>query len=258
MSARRWDYYKLSFLGLTAFSAVIFLLHPTTAYGQDKWWQKGEALLKGAAESKTVGSLSIVDIAGGLKDALRVGTENVVGQLGKDDGFNADSNIHIPLPDTLGKVKSILGKVGMSGMLDDLELKLNRAAEAATPQAKSVFWNAIAQMTLDDAKAIYSGPQDAATKYFQEKMTPALAEAMRPIVQNSLSQVGAVQSYNNVMSKYKSIPLVPDVSANISDYVVKKGMDGIFYYLAKEEAAIRANPAKQTTDLLKKVFGGRK
>jgi len=139
--------------------------------------------------------------------------------------------------------------------VDDLELKLNRAAEAATPKAKELFLQSITEMTFDDIKGVYEGPEDSATKYFQEKMSPELSKEMRPIVENNLSKVGAIQAFDNVMGKYRTLPFVPDVKANLTDHVVQKGMDGIFYYIAKEEAAIRKNPVKQTTELLKKVFG---
>jgi hypothetical protein len=142
----------------------------------------------------------------------------------------------------------------MSAMLDDLEVRLNRAAEVATPKARDLFLQAIADMTLEDAKAIYSGPDDAATRYFQGKMSPPLAEEMSPIVQASLAQVGAVKAYDDVMGRYQALPFVPDAKADLSTYVVEKGMDGIFFYLAQQEAAIRQDPAKRTTELLRKVF----
>ena len=110
-------------------------------------------------------------------------------------------------------------------------------------------------MTLEDVREIYEGPDDAATQYFKGKMTKPLTKRMKPIVDKSLSEVGAVQSYDTMMSRYKAIPLVPDVKANLTNYVVRKGLDGIFYYVAEEEAAIRNNPAARTTELLKKVFG---
>jgi len=135
-------------------------------------------------------------------------------------------------------------------------LKLNRAAETAVPKAKDLFRRAISDMTFDDAQAIYNGAEDAATRYFRDKMSPSLAREMRPIVKNSLSQVGAVQAYEGIMKKYRSIPLMPEVKANLNDYVVEKGMDGIFHYMAREEAAIRRDPTKRTTELLRKVFGG--
>ena len=104
---------------------------------------------------------------------------------------------------------------------------------------------------------IYNGPPDAATRYFQERMSAPLAEEMRPLVAESLAEVGAVQSYDAVMSRYQSLPLVPDVKADLTGHVVDKGMEGIFHYLAREEAAIRQNPAKRTTELLQQVFGAR-
>ena len=103
-------------------------------------------------------------------------------------------------------------------------------------------------------KKIYNGPKDSATKYFQKTMTPALSKEMSPIVDKSLSEVGAIKSYDSVMEKYKTLPFVPDVKADLTGYVVQKGMDGIFHYIAQEEAAIRENPVRQTTALLKKVF----
>lgn len=220
------------------------------------WLDQGTKLLgslpKGATNQK---ELSIGDMSGAFKEALQIGSERVVGQLGKSDGFNADPAIHIPLPSQLDTVKTVLSKAGMSGSLDDLELKMNRAAEVATPKAKKLFLQAISEMTFSDVKSIYSGPEDSATKYFQEKLTPSLSKDMSPIVDSSLSQVGAVQAYDGVISKYKAMPFVPDAKANLTQYVTDKGIAGIFYYLAKEEAAIRQNPARQTTDLLKRVFG---
>jgi hypothetical protein len=178
----------------------------------------------------------------------------VVNQLGATDGFNKDSNIHIPLPASLGKVKSMLSAVGMSYLFEDLELKLNRAAEVATPKAKQLFLNAISGMTLQDVQGIYNGPDDAATQYFKGAMSQELTQEMKPVVEDSMLKVGAVAAYDNMIKEYKTLPFVPDVKGNLTEYVVEKGMDGIFYYMAKEEAAIRENPVKRTTELLQKVF----
>jgi len=178
-----------------------------------------------------------------------------VAQLGQTDGFNADSAIRIPLPEQLGSVKSALSKIGLSQSLDDLELKLNRAAENASPKAKALFWDAITAMTFEDIQAIYNGPEDSATQYFKDKTTPALTQEMQPIVTDSLAQVGAIQSYDRAMGQYQALPFVPDVKADLTAYVIEKSLDGIFYYVAKEEAAIRQDPIRQTSDLLKRVFG---
>jgi len=220
------------------------------------WFQKGKDLFGSVSGSDTGSSQLSNDVIGdGLKEALRVGTDTVVKQLGKSDGFNADPNIHIPLPDNLKTVNSMLHKAGMGSMMDDLELRLNRAAELATPKTKELFVNAISEMTLEDVQTIYDGSDDAATQYFKGKMTQPLTKAMRPIVDSSLAEVGAIKTYDNVMGQYRAIPFVPDVKANLTNYVLEKGMDGIFYYIAREEAAIRKDPAKRTTELLQRVFG---
>ena len=228
-----------------------------TAGAEANWWQKGVDLFKDFGGNGQQTELTLNEIGAALKDALRVGTETVTNQLGQLNGFNLDPAVHIPLPEKLQTVKSVLDKIGMSNLADDLEMKLNRAAEKATPRAKELFFQAITDMTIDDVKGIYNGPEDSATRYLREKMSPALAQEMRPIVADSLSQVGAVQAYDTLVGQYRTLPFVPDVKANLTEYVVKKGMDGIFYYLAIEEADIRKDPAKRTTELLRRVFGNK-
>ncbi len=236
---------------------VVLLLSLVTSV-QGDWWQKGRELLQNIAPATgTSSSLSSQQVAAGLKEALRVGSETVVGQLGTLDGFNADPEVRIPLPPSLDRVRTALGRVGMSGMLDDLEVKLNRAAERATPKARQLFMQSIEAMTIEDAMGIYQGPPDAATRYFQGRMSTPLAEEMRPLVTESLAEVGAIQSYDALMSRYRNLPLVPDVKADLTEHVVDQGMEGIFHYLAREEAAIRQNPAKRTTELLRQVFGAK-
>ena len=241
-------------IGLMLF---VFLFSLSQVNAEGKWWEKGINIFKTLDENQKSKEPGTGEIGEAFKEALRIGSENVVTKLGKVDGFNADPAVHIPLPNELNTVKTMLAKVGMSRIVDDLELKLNRAAEAATPKAKELFLQSITEMTFDDIKGIYEGSEDSASRYFQEKMSPSLSKEMHPIVENSLSKVGAIQAFDNVMGEYQALPFVPDVKANLTDYVVQKGMDGIFYYLAKEEAAIRKDPAKQTTELLKKVFGAK-
>lgn len=230
------------------------LLIPAAAAGQSNFLKQGEDLLKGLGGGESAGSLSTGEIAAGLREALRVGSERVVGQVGRADGYNADKDIHIPLPKTLQKVQSALEMVGMSQMADDLELKLNRGAERAAPEAKEVFFQSISEMTMDDVERIYNGRKDEATRYFRDKMTPDLTERFTPIIDDSLSDVGAIKSYDTMMARYKDLPLVPDVKSDITAYTVEKALEGLFFYLAKEEAKIRENPAARTTELLQKVF----
>ena len=164
---------KLTLSGALVLSAAFLLAQPAVA--QMDWMKKGQDMLGGfgksdskdsGSSSGSVGGLSLGDMGAGLKDALKVGTETVVGNLGKSDGFNGDPAIRIPLPGSLQTVKTTLDRLGMGSMLNDLETKLNRAAEVATPKAKELFVNAISEMTMDDVKKIFNGPKDSATKYF--------------------------------------------------------------------------------------------
>ena len=109
-------------------------------------------------------------------------------------------------------------------------------------------------MSFDDAKSILNGADDAATQYFKKTTSGDLTEAFTPVVEDTLQEIGAVKAYEQMVEKYKSMPLVPDLKGNLTDYAVEEALNGIFYYLAKEEKAIRENPAKQTTELLKKLF----
>lgn len=221
--------------------------------------ERGRDMLKGLGGSSSgssggAASLSTGEIASGLKEALRVGADRVVGTLGRSDGFNASPDVHIPLPESLRKVQSMLSRVGMGAMGKDLELRLNRAAEAAVPKAQKLFGDAITSMSIDDARKILNGPKDSATQYFRSKMSSPLATEMKPIVNSQLSSVGAVASYDRMIGQYKTLPFVPDVKADLTDHVLDKAIGGVFLYLGREEAAIRENPAKRTTELLKKVF----
>lgn len=201
------------------------------------------------------GLLSTADITAGLKEALTKGSGAVVGQLGATDGFAGDSAIRIPLPKTLVKARDFAAKVGLEKSFDDLELRLNRAAELATPKAKQLFVGAIRDMSVQDAKGILQGPDDAATTYFRGKTGSSIESAMRPLVDDALGQVGAVNAFNSLLKQYRAIPLAPKVEADLTGHVVDKGSDGIFYYLAEEEKAIRTNPVKRTSELLQRVFG---
>jgi len=229
---------------------------PLAARAQSGWFGKGKELLGTMGGGSGPGAgLSDIEIGKGLREALRVGSGNVVDTLGREGGFYGVEDVHIPLPGVLGRVQQALELAGKSGLTDDLELRMNRAAEASVPQAKSAFFDAIDAMTIDDARKILSGPNDSATRYFEGKMTPQLTEDFTPIVNEELAASGAAKAYDNAMGEYATLPLVPDVKADLSSYVVEKALDGVFLYLAREEAAIRENPAARTTALLQKVFG---
>ncbi len=195
------------------------------------------------------------EIGAGLREALKVGTGRVVNQVGTLDGYYADPAIRIPLPGELDTVHDVLTRIGFNSLTADLELKLNRAAERAAPEARDVFWQAITEMTLSDVRTIWKGPDDAATRYFRGKMTGPLTERFTPIVLDSMGDVGAIRAFDRMMARYEAVPFVPDIKADLTRYTVEKSLDGLFHYVAREEAAIRRDPAKRTTQLLQRVFG---
>lgn len=244
-------------ISVAAGALVFAFLCAASALAGNSLLDQGASLmntLNKSGNSDSSGSLTNSEIISGLKEALETGAGTVIGQLGAENGFNSDSSIHIPLPSYLSKAQFLMDKAGLGSYTDDLELKLNRAAEAATPKAKALFINAISQMSFDDAKSILNGADDAATQYFKKKTSGDLTKAFTPVVEKTLEEIGVVKSYDRMMAQYKSMPLVPDVKGNLTNYAVEEALNGIFYYLAKEEKAIRENPAKQTTALLKKLF----
>ncbi len=239
---------------------------PSAALAQSSLLNEGRSLLGGSGGSSggassggaTGANMSQSQIGAGLKQALQVAAQKVTAQLGQTNGYNGDPAIRIPLPGPLQKIENSLKDVGASGMLDDLQTKMNRAAEQAAPKALNIFTTAASNMSINDAKSILTGPQDAATQYFKKTTSASLTTSFRPIVNNALSSVGAVQALNGVQSKAASLPFGAGKEASgfsLTDFTVGKALDGLFHYMAVEEAAIRTNPAARTTELLKQVFG---
>lgn len=147
--------------------------------------------------------------------------------------------------------------VGAGFMLDDLRLKMNRAAEQAAPRALDIFVDAATRMSFEDARGILAGPQDSATQYSKRTTSEPLTRSFRPIVNSALAGVGAVMAMNMLQTRARAIPFVGQQVANfdLADFTVGKALDGLFYYLGVEESAIRTNPVARTTDLLRRVFG---
>lgn len=240
---------------------------PMAVRAQGSFLDQGKGLLNGigtqgsggsgAAIGSKGGSLSEGEIGGGLKEALRVASQKVTGNLGKTDAYFKDPAIQIPLPGILQQIAGPLRSMGASGLLDDLHLKMNRAAEQAAPKALNIFTDAVSKMSVTDARGILSGPNDAATQYFRRTTSTSLTSAFKPIVDNSLSSVGAISTFNSVKTQSASLPLIGGEvkSFDLTEFTVEKALDGLFHYMAVEENSIRTNPAARTTDVLKKVFG---
>ncbi|MFK7913553.1 MAG: DUF4197 domain-containing protein [Pseudomonadales bacterium] len=200
-------------------------------------------------------TLSSDTIAAGLKEALTVGTGRVVDNLGARGGFGESKAFRIPLPESLQKARSVASKVGMAGYFDELEDKMNLAAEAATPKARSLFVGAISQLTFTDVMDIYQGGDNAATEYLRGKTAEPLKREMRPLIDSSLAEVGAVSSFNKLVARYNALPMVKDVDADLSGHVLQYANGAIFTELASQESQIRKNPRQRTTALLQQVFG---
>jgi hypothetical protein len=196
-----------------------------------------------SATSTTTGgvsSLSNTEASGGLKEALTQGVGKAV---------------KIPLPKSLKKIEKGMKLMGMGKQSDELVLKMNRAAEAAVPEAKALLVDSVKQMTLADAKAILTGPNDAATQYFKRTTSKQMGEKFLPIVTKATENVQLADSYNKYAEMGSKFGVVKKEDANINQYVTNKALDGLYLMIAKEEAAIRANPLGQASSLLKKVFG---
>ena len=198
--------------------------------------------------------LSDEKIGSGLKEALKIGTENAVGLTGKTDGYFLNQAIKILMPEKLRTVEKGLRAVGYGSQVDEFVLSMNRSAEQAAPAAKDIFWNAIGEMTFEDVRKIWSGNETAATDYFKGKTTDRLTGAFRPAVDKAMNEVGVTRQYKELVGKYESIPFVKKETFDIDGYVVTKALDGLFHVVGEEERKIRTNPQAQVTDLLKEVF----
>ncbi len=194
-------------------------------------------------------------VASGLKEALKVGTGKTVDLTGRVDGYFANEAIKILMPDKLQKLDKGLRIAGFGPQLDEFVLSMNRAAEKAAPFARDIFWDAIKEMTFEDARKILRGGDTSATDFFKEKTSGRLAEAFRPVVEKSMDEVGVTRQYKELVGRFETIPFMRSESLDINEYVVGKALDGLFHVLGEQEREIRTNPAARVTDLLKKVFG---
>jgi hypothetical protein len=199
--------------------------------------------------------LSDSKIASGLKEALQIGADDAVKLTGRTDGYFGNQAIKILLPKNLQPLQKGLGMIGYQSKSDAFILSMNRAAEAAAPSARKIFVDAIVAMSFDDARKILSGDDTAATDYFKSKTTDQLVAAFCPFVEKTMNENGVTQQYEALSGELKSIPFAKNEDIDINKYVVNKALDGLFYMLAEEERKIRKNPAAQTTELLKEVFG---
>lgn len=213
------------------------------------------ALFVTHANALSVSDLSNAEASGGLKEALTQGIGKAISSLGAPDGFLGNKEVKIPLPKSLKKIEKGMKLMGMGKQSDELVLKMNRAAEAAVPEAKALLVDSVKKMTLADAKAILTGPEDAATQYFKRTTSAQMAEKFLPIVKKATENVQLAESYNKYAEMGSKFGVVKKEDAKIEQYVTNKALDGVYLMIAKEEAAIRKDPVGQASSLIKKVFG---
>ena len=202
--------------------------------------------------------LSNQDAVAGLKAALEKGSGAAVSSLGRADGFFGNPQVKIPLPDSLKTADKMMRTVGMGKYSDELILTMNRAAEAAAPQARDLLIQSVKNMSVQDAKGILTGGDTAGTEYFKRTTSDPLRQRFLPIVKKETQKVSLAQKYNEYAEKGARYGIVGKDAASIDDYVTQKTLDGLFFMMAEEEKKIRANPLAAGSDIMKKVFGALK
>ncbi len=220
-------------------------------------------------------TLSESTVTLGLKEALSIGVKYAVKELGAKDGYLNNKDVKIPLPQNLSNMETIIRKAGGEKIADDLINSMNNAATEATPKTASIFLDSIKNMSIEDAKGILAGNEDAATEYFQTNTTDKLKHMIKPIVQKSMQNNSVASYYDTFNSYYKQygesyiqnnsvmnlaknygvdgfIPKSSD--EKLDDYITNKAIDGLFKMVADKESQIRTDTVSQTTSLLKQVF----
>jgi hypothetical protein len=219
---------------------VIFTLTMLSTYG---------------TQAAGLSDISNQDAVAGLKEALMKGSQAAVQQLGAENGFFGNDKMRIPLPDSLKKVEGMMRRFGMGNQADELILRMNRAAEAAMPEARVLLVNAIRQMSIQDAKGILTGGDDAATQYFRRTTSTPLAQKFLPIVKKATEKVKLAERYNAFAETGSRFGLVKEQDANLENYVTRKALDGLYLAIAEQEKKIRADPAGTASSIIRKVFG---
>ena len=194
------------------------------------------------------------DAASGVRAALERGALAAVGLLGKNDGFLGNPRVRIPLPGALKDAAKLMKATGQGKKMDELVTAMNRAAEAAVPQAKPLFVSAVKDLSVEDALKVVRGGPTAVTDFFAGKTRVPLGEKFLPIVTQATQKVALAERYNTVAAKAAGLGLLKGDETNIQQYVTGRALDGLFLMIAEEEKKIRANPAKTGSAILKKVF----
>lgn len=199
--------------------------------------------------------ISEADATRGVRSALEKGALAAVQILGRPDGFLANPKVHIPLPEALQQVSQLLSAIGFRRQLEELEVAMNRAAEAAVPMAKNLLVNAVRQMSVSDAKRILTGGDTSVTEFFADKTRSPLTETFLPVVHQATAKVGVVEKYDRVTKKAQGLGLYRPQDPTVDHYVTRKSLDGLYLMIGEEERKIRQDPVGTGSAILQKVFG---
>jgi hypothetical protein len=198
------------------------------------------------------------DAALGVRAALERGATSAVALLGRNGGFLDNPKVRIPLPGFLNEAAKIAKFTGQQKRVDDLVTAMNRAAEAAVPQAKSLLINAVKSMSVEDGRQILTGGDNAVTRFFAGKTRAPLSVTFLPIVTRATEKVALAEKYNALAGKASGLGLVRKEDANLQQYVTGKALDGLYLMIGEEERKIRQDPVGTGSAILKKVFGSLK
>ena len=207
------------------------------------------------AHAAGLDQLSNTDAAAGLKQALIKGSQAAIAALGRQDGFLGNERVKIPLPDGMQRIAGMMRSFGMGKYADELVATMNRAAESAVVEAKPLLVSAVKSMSVQDAKAILTGGEDAATQYFRRTTSGALTEKFLPIVAKATRKVKLADKYNQFAGKGAKFGLIAAEDADLNSYVTRKALDGMFLTFAEEERKIRRDPVGAASSIVRKVFG---
>lgn len=221
------------------------------------WLSIGGWLLAGAlVVLPAQAQLTETDAASGIRTALERGSEIAVSSLGRTDGFLGNPKVRIPLPDFLESAAKLLKFTGGSQQVDELIVAMNRAAEAAVPEARALLLNAVRSMSVDDGRRILTGGDGSVTRFFADKTREPLTERFLPIVARQTERLALAEKYNAVAGKAAGFGLMDKREANIQQYVTAKALDGLYLMIAEEERRIRSDPVGTGSAILRQVFGG--
>lgn len=242
----------------TVFFFIMLILVPRVSWaGFGDIVSQTVGTLLGSSEKTASTSLSKDEITAGIKETLQIGAERAVKQASQEGGFNTNPSIHIPLPKHIAAIKDKLRYIGLSGQADTFENTMNTAAEKASEKALPILGQAVSNMSLKDVKRVWQGGDTAATQYLREKTWKKVYDEFRPVISDRTGSVGVTSAYKNLTDSPAVRTLVSRSGFDLDHYITKETMEGLFFLLGREEQKIRNDPAARSTEILKKVFGGR-